>query len=126
MRTGFTTLSLGLLFALAMAAQNAVAQDANDDHRRSMGNLRPDSYTAGQAVHGSGRVPPQARSRNVVVPQPYYVPPTYHYYPRYPAYYSRPYGYHPHYGYGYLYPPPVAFPAERLYGPRAMRRFMGW
>ena len=129
MRSAITSFALGLLLGLVAVAQNAGAQDPRNDHRRSMGNLRPDSYTAGQAVHGSGRISPQQRTRTVVVPQPYYVNPSYHYYHGYPSYYPRYYGYYPQYGYGYrgyMYPPPVAIPAETLYGPQAVRRFMGW
>ena len=46
----------------------------------------------------------------------YRVPVPYPYYPGYPGYYPpyRPY-----------YPPPVYVPAEELYGPRAVQRFMG-
>ena len=133
MRPSVTALAVGLLLAIAILAQHAWAQAEPDNTRRSMGNLHPDSYTAGRAVHGSDRVQPRART-TVVVPQPYYHGHSYpHYYRPYRPYYPGGYGYYPYYVAprpyyypGYLYPPPVVIPAETLYGPRAMRRFMGW
>jgi len=51
------------------------------------------------------------------------------YYPYGPAYYDvySPYGiyYAPAYGYSEYYLPPVFAPAELLYGPRAVKRFLG-
>jgi hypothetical protein len=124
-------LTAGLLLAIALAAQQAWAQHRPDDYRRSMGNLRPDSYTAGRAVQGSDRFRPRGRT-TVVVPSPYYYGSPYPYYAPYPSYYPGGYGYYPYYvspysyyGPGYIYPPPVLIPPETLYGPRAVRRFMG-
>ena len=124
------------IFVVAAASHYARAQGTVDDSRRSMGNLRPDSYTAGQAVQGSGRFSSPGAPA-VVVPQPYYRSyPHPRYYQRYRPYYNPGvYGYYPDYsvpyyyggygyrGYGYL--PPVFLPAETLYGPQAIRRFMG-
>jgi hypothetical protein len=122
-------MAVAALVVLAIAAHYAWAQDVIDNTRRSMGNLRPDSYTAGRAVQGSNRVPSR-QTTTVVVPNPYYGGYGYPYYPRYRAYYPGGYGYpyyvapYPYYHGPYVLPP-VAIPAERLYGPRAMRRFMG-
>ena len=47
-------------------------------------------------------------------------------YPAYPDYYPAYPGYYPVYpGWYSPYPPPVYLPAEELYGPRAVQRFMG-
>lgn len=127
-------LAAALLAVVAVANVRALGDDASSDSRRSMGNLRLDSREAGQAIQG---VQPRGttRSRTVVVPRPVYPYGGYSpYYSGYPGYYSPGYGYYPYppsYGYprfyhrGYLYPPPVYLPAERLYGPQALRRFMG-
>ena len=115
MRASVMALTACLLMAIAVAAQQAGAQDL------------------GRAVHGSDRVE-LCRTTTIVIPQPYYyrVPYSYYYGP-YRPYYPGGYGYYPryvapysYYGPRYIYPPPVAIPAESLYGPRAVRRFMGW
>jgi hypothetical protein len=117
---------------LAALAQHAWAQDAVNDSRRSMGNLRPDAYTAGRAIQGSNRVLRRGTPTLVIPrPQPYYGY-AYPYYYGYDPYYPPVYGYrpyyrapYPYYSRGYVYPPLIAVPAETLYGPRAVRRFMG-
>jgi len=120
MRPSLLALAVGLLLGTAIVAQHAQAQNVPDNTRRSMGNLHPDSHALGRTV--------------VVVSHPYYhgYPHPYSYRP-YRPYHSGGYGYYPYYVAprpyyypGYLYPPPVAIPAGTLYGPRAVRRFMGW
>jgi hypothetical protein len=131
---------IALMAALAMS-QHAWAQTSSDDSRRSMGNLgpssdnrrtignlRPDSATGGAPAQGSSQ---SAGNPTVVIPSPYYYGyggPTY-----YHGYRPRYCGDYPYYGYGYrypyrryyAYPPPVYLPSQQLYGPGAMRRFMG-
>jgi len=85
-------------------SNRAARRSSTDNTRRSMGNLLPDSYTAGRATHGSNRSTRPANTV-IVVPQPYY--------PSYDPYYYRRYR-------------PLVVPAKTLYGPRAVRRFMGW
>jgi hypothetical protein len=141
---------VGLLATLA-AGQHALAQDTVDNTRRSMGNLRPGSPGAGHhapARHHAddtrrsmGNLRPgshaavgtaQGSNRTIlVVPQPYYGGYGYPYDPRYRPYYPGGYGYYPYYSapypyyYGpYVYPPVYVAP-DTLYGPRALRRFMG-
>ena len=114
------------LVVVAMAASDAIAQNLPTDYRRSMGNLRPDHRTAAPAVQGS---PPPVRTRRMptVVVQPYYTQPyVQQYYGGYtcPHYYGhrhyRPYRYRRPMYYG-----PVFVPAQALYGPQAVMRFMG-
>lgn len=138
-------ISLQTVFLLsAILPPLASAGESNDDHRRSMGNLRPDHRTARPAIQGSP--PPRQRTDH----DPTYVPPypgqhDYAYgFGQYPAYGHGPsykydrypsawdYGpYHPrrryrHPRYPYWgYPPPLYIPAEALYGPQAVMRFMG-
>jgi len=136
MKLHWPLLAFGVLAAGVLIAVEALAADPADDYRRSMGNLRPDSRTAAPAIQGSP--PPRSSgSAQRVVPAPSYGYPTYHpgYSPYYPGYSYPSYGYYPNYSRyyryprvyyrGYLYPPPVYLPAERLYGPQAVRRFMG-
>ena len=137
---------VGLVAALA-AGQHALAQDAVDNTRRSMGNLRPSSPGAGQHAPARGAVdntrrsmgnqrpsPPAARGRNrtiIVVPQPYYGGYGYPYYPDYRPYYRGGYGRYPYYPAPYPYYrgpyvyPPIYVPPETMYGAGALRRFMG-
>ena len=133
MRRGLTLFAMGLVVLVAALTERGWGQGTVDDTRRSMGNLRPDSYTAGRAVQGSNRFSPGG-TRTVVVPQPYYggYPHPYGYRPYYRSYRPGVYGYYPYYPTPYpyyyrpyVYPPPVFIPAETLYGPRAMRRFFG-
>jgi len=129
MRPSLLALAVGLLLATAIVAQHAQAQNEPDNTRRSMGNLHPDSYTAGRATHGSNR---STRPTNTVIvaPTPYYPRYNPYHHRRYQPYYSGGYGYYPYYPTPYYRPryvyPPVVVPAETLYGPRAVRRFMGW
>ena len=93
--------------------------------RRSTGNLRPSTPPP-----QTPKPPPAAGHR--YRHRPHYV----YYYPRYGGVYRDPY-YHDPYGYGYDYPYvypywrpryygwPVFLPAEMLYGPEAVKRFMG-
>ena len=138
---------VGLLAALA-AGQHALAQDTGDNLRRSMGNLRPSSPGGGHqapARHraddlrrsmgnlrpGSQAAGGTARGSNqtiLVVPQPYYG--GYAYPPLYRPYHPGGYGYYPYYSapYPYYRPyvyAPVYVAPDGLYGPRALRRFMG-
>lgn len=138
-----------LLLALSMSAaciaataslDLAAADERNNDHRRSMGNLRPDHRTAGPAIQGSP--PPQSRShrdrRSHHPVHPGHYPGNNYGYGYYDQYYPPAYGYDPYYarpypGYSYpayspyywRYPPPIHIPAETLYGPEAVKRFMG-
>ena len=92
--------------------------------RRSMGNLRPSTPPP-----QTPKPPPAAGQRHRH--RPNYV----YYYPRYGSVYRDPY-YHDPYGYDYpyVYPYrrpryyawPVFLPAETLYGPEAVKRFMGF
>jgi len=162
MRPSLLALAVGLLLATAIAAQHAQAQNEPDNTRRSMGNLHPDSYTAGRATHGSNRATRRSSTDNsrrsmgnlhpdsytagrathgsnratrptntvIVAPTPYYPRYNPYHHRRYQPYYSGGYGYYPYYPTPYYRPryvyPPVVVPAETLYGPRAVRRFMGW
>ena len=138
MRHVLIILAGAALVAGVLGGQRASAQQSSDDLRRSMGNLRPDHPTAAPAVQGSNRYR-YRRSQNrgpVVQPQVYN---RYQYPAYYPnsgwnnRYYAPNYGYNPYYGYPYpsryyrgpRYYPPVVIPAERLYGPQAVQRFMG-
>ena len=134
-----------IVFAAAVLAAGVVlgdtarAQDEPDDTRRSMGNLRPDHRTAAPAIQGSP--PPRVGIRrrpvpylpppNYVVPYPGYGPGYWYDEPYYPPgygydpYLPYPYPYPPPYYWGPRYIPPVFIPAERLFGPEAMKRFMG-
>ena len=118
MRGHVAALAIVGLLAIVAADRHALARDTADNLPRSMGNKRP--------------TPPATQGPNrtvIVVPQPYY------------GGYGHPYYHGPHYphGFGY-YPyyhapspyyrgpivyPPIFVPAETLYGPRALRRFMG-
>ncbi len=146
----WSTLLAAIVFSVAaLGAGWCWAQGTNNDLRRSMGNLRPSRPTpnlrrsmgnllpengsAGQAARA--RQARSARSSPVVVAPVYpggcydrgygYYPPGYgsyygpRYYPGYYSVYPRVY-----YGSPYYYLPPVAFPAEQLFGPRASLRFM--
>ena len=132
MRPLWTALAIALLAAGVTVGHSASAADPAN--RRSMGNLRFDDNTAGRAIQGS--TPYNGGNRAFFVPgatrgnypvRQYYAPSPYGY-GYYPSYNN---GYYPQYGYsrgyyrGYFYPPPIYLPAERLYGPQAMRRFMG-
>ena len=140
-------LTIVALVGMTVVGVNGVARaqvNGWENMRRSNGSLRPDSYTAGRAVQGSrnggtrGNHPGMARQQRHQGGhvdrhghggvhnqghfgqgqgygyQPYYNP-YYQPYYRYPTYYySRPY-----------YLPPAFIPAGQLFGPAAMRRFMG-
>jgi hypothetical protein len=129
MRFHSTALAAAALAVSALFSARALAADASDDAHRSMGNLRLDSRTAGQAIQGSPPLGSTTR-RTVVVPGVVYPYPGYSpYYSGY-GYYPPNYGYYPYYGpqyryypRGYVYPP-VFLPAERFYGPQAPRHFM--
>jgi len=130
-------LAVAAVFLALGATAPAQAQDRPEDFRRSMGNLRPDNPTAFPAIQGSNR--PHAIARpNAPAPQPSVNPGVgvYPVYPRYRVYYPPAYGYgygypapyygYPPYYYGYrYYYGPVFVPAETMYGPAAVRRFMG-
>ncbi len=126
-------LALGALSEAPAQQQNPV-----DETRFSLGNQPFDTYTGGRAIQGSNRPRPR-QVPTVTIPQPV-VPgpvfPTYPVYPRYQVVYPPAYGYgygYPAYGYPYppvyygprYYPGPVFVPAETLYGPAAVQRFMG-
>jgi len=141
MRFSAAILASAALFAVA-ASSNAPSNQSgtpDDDHRRSMGNLRPDDRTAGLAVQGSppprfdrDRGPADQRARHDRggdLPghrhrphhgQGYWHPP----YP--PDYGLDPYYHHPRpFYWGYPYWPLIHIPAESLYGPLALKRFLG-
>jgi len=137
MRKLLVVLAGAVLVAGILGAERASAQQTSNDLRRSMGNLRPDHPTAAPAIQGSYRHRYQRGQVQVpVVPGPAYN--AYRgpqYYPNYGqnyGYYAPNYGYNPYYGYSYpryyrgpMYYPPVYIPAERIYGPGAVQRFMG-
>ncbi len=110
-------------------------RDRPDPPRQSLGNLSPDDPTSVPAIQGSP--PPEGHRPPVVVlppiwgPEPFprrpwppfvedpYWPDHHHHHPwppHYPPPYWRPYPYY----YG-----PVVVPAEQLYGPLPVQRFMG-
>lgn len=139
MRLSRIALAAAVLTGCVLSSARLSAADSSDDFRRSAGNLRPESRTAGGAIQGS---PPPASSSSAqrYVPAPavvypyspyssgYYYPPGYGYPSPYYGYnyYRRPYGYRvPRYYGGYLYAPPVYLPSQRLFGPQAVKRFMG-
>ncbi len=121
----------------------ALAEEDSLAHRRSLGNLKPDSYTAGRAIQGSDRPQPGEATGGVptwVIPQPDPGRRVYPGHPRYRVYYPPVYGYPTYYGYPPPYPlyryypryseyhyyyGPVFVPAETLYGPQAVQRFIG-
>jgi hypothetical protein len=118
MRKHVATLAIVGLLAIVAADRYALAQDTDDNLRRSMGNKRPTA--------------PATQSPNrttLVVPQPHYGGYGHRYYRRYRPYYPHGYGYYPppypyYYRRPYVYPP-IYVPPETMYGPRALRRFMG-
>jgi tetratricopeptide (TPR) repeat protein len=139
----FLALSVSVAWIAATASLDfASAEERNNDHRRSMGNLRPDHRTAGPAVQGSP--PPESWRRQARM---HHRPAQPGHYPSYDSgygyghsghYYSPGYGYDPYYvdpyrrypypaypPYYWRYPPPLYIPAETLYGPEAVKRFMG-
>lgn len=105
------------------------------DYKRSNGNLRLDHPTAVPSIQGTTpyRQPtnsvPNTVTRYPVYQYPRYNSPyrqDYGYYPSYDGYYQQPSYYYPRRYYrGYRYPTPVFVPAETLYGPQAVKRFMG-
>ncbi len=109
----------------AIFGDGLLAQTRQDDSRRTVSSLRPPAKSPpARSGRSSGPVqtPTMKEWRPSVVPYPVY------------PYGTYPYGsYLPGYGYGYVYPyssypyylPPVYLPAERLYGPEAMKRFLG-
>jgi len=141
MRLFAAILASAALFAVA-ASSNAPSNQSgtpDDDHRRSMGNLRPDDRTAGLAVQGS---PPPGLDRErgpahrrASQDRPGDLPGHRHrahhghgyWYPPCPPHYGLdPYCHYPrrrHWGYPYL--PLIHIPAESLYGPQALKRFLG-
>lgn len=139
MRQLLTAFGAAMLAVGLAASQYAWAQQKKpQDSRRSMGNLRPESDENSRRSMGNLR--PESKTGDesggtsqVVVPSPHY----YRYrYPSYtpgyyPYYYRGGRGYYPYYAprypyhWGYRYYGPVFIPAERLYGPRAVMRFMG-
>jgi len=142
MRFFWTLLVLAAWIAATASLDFASAEEQNNDHRRSMGNLRPDHRTAGPAIQGSP--PPESSRRQGRMhhrpahpghypsydygyghgySDPYYRP-GYRYHPyRVDTFTSYPYPAHP--PYYWRYPPPIYLPAETLYGPEAVKRFMG-
>jgi len=138
MRLWLSTLLGATLLTLA-PADEARADKHPDDFRRSMGNLRFDSRTAAQAIEGSSRPDPGTHQghhyphRGWYHPHPGYAYPHdcwdtpygYGYDPYAPYGYPHPYPYYPPYYWVYPYPPPLYLPAETIYGPEAVKRFMG-
>ena len=129
MRLFLTLFASAALVAVTSANAASAGERGHDDHRRSMGNLRPDSYTAGRAVHGSNRSRP-TRVRTVVVPQPYYGGywDSGYYYDGHRDYLGRwPHHRHlyPRYHRGPIYYAPVVVPPGVLYGPQVSMRFFG-
>ena len=137
MRLSAALLASAALFAAA-ASSNVPSDKPNDDHRRSMGNLRPDDRTAGLAVQGSpppgfneDRGPADrgaSQDRGGDLPGVQHAP--YrgggYSHPPYPGDYGLdPYYHHPRRRYWrYPYLPLIHIPAEHLYGPQALKRFL--
>lgn len=141
MRPSLLALAVGLLLATAIAARHAQAQGEPDNSRRSMGNLHPDSYTAGRATHGSNAAAQRSavenarRSMGNLLPDSYTAGQATHGsnrstrptntvivvpQPYYPGYYYGGYPYYPD-GYGYYpyYPRPYYYPGY-VYPPPAV------
>jgi len=147
MRRSLGVFFLGILLLAGGWADLALGQQRPDDFRRSMGNLRPDSRTAAAAIQGSP--PPQSAPAPAL---PEITPEDGHGgHPGRPGHahgggWGRPdygygygYGYDPYAPYGYPahpyyppsywvypYPPPLYLPGEAIYGPEAVKRFMGF
>jgi len=153
MRFRVMALAVGLLLVTGIASRQAQAQAPPSNRGRSMGNLHPDSYTAGRAIRGSNRGPSitlenHGRSMGNLRPDSYTAGraiqgsnrairpkstrramPTPYYYRPYPG----GYGYYPYYAApapyyyypGYVYPP-VVLPPGMFYGPGVPRRLMVW
>jgi hypothetical protein len=107
MRLILGLIAAALLALAALSAQGAPADEANLNLRRSMGNRRPDDvigprHRRRHRHHGHGHR---------------------HYY--YPAYGYPYYAYPPPYPYRYPYYAPIYIPAETMYGPQALKRFLG-
>ncbi len=102
--------------------------EANFDLRRSMGNLRPDRSHDGPAPPGRGvdygRIEHDPVGPDYVREYPYYGD------LYWPPYYARPYDYPyyvypPRYRWRYPYCAPLYIPAQPMYGPEALMRFLG-
>ena len=142
MRLILALIVTALLALAALSAQGAAAEEADLGLRRSMGNLRPSqpdldlrrsmgnrrplSSVEGPAPHGNGAN--GVRLDDVIGPRH----PRKHRYHghRYRPHYYPPYGhpyyvYPPYYGYRYPYYAPIYIPAETMYGPQALKRFLG-
>ncbi|HUT88232.1 MAG TPA: tetratricopeptide repeat protein [Thermoguttaceae bacterium] len=138
MRLSAAILASAALFAAA-ASSNVPSDKPNDDHRRSMGNLRPNDRTAGLAVQGSpppgfnqDRGPADrgaSQDRGGDLPGAQHAPYRGDGY-RHPHhvgdYGLDPYYHTPRRRYWRLpYLPLIHIPAEHLYGPQALKRFLG-
>ncbi len=127
-----------VLVVAATWANQALAAEGNNDHRRSMGNLRPDHPTAtpsitgspptgwkggsGSADHGRPRVHRPYRHHSYH-DRWYYWPPGYVYDPYYPYLTPRPPYYWDPWRYPYYGPP--YYPVGPVWGAEGVRRFLG-
>jgi hypothetical protein len=127
MRLILGLIATALLALAALSAQGAPAHEANLNLRRSMGNLRP-SYADAQANHDLLRSMGNRRPDDVIGPRHRRKHRHHghghriHYYPAYGYPY---YAYPPPYPYRYPYYAPIYIPAQPLYGPQALKRFLG-
>lgn len=114
-------------FSTALAAAVLTAGGATGGH--AWAEQQPDAAAPPQAVQGDHQPDadrqqgsPQTHGHHPPYGHPYRDP-WYGYYFNDPYRYYWPYGWPYYRGYGYL--PPLYLPAEELYGPEAMKRFMG-
>lgn len=105
-----------MLLAVSLLAAAAAAQDSS---RRSRSERTSDPQPS--TSPGPTQTPPMRNWRGNVTPYPVFVPPPGVYYPGPYVPYPYPYSY----PYSPYYLPPLFLPAETLYGPEAVKRFMG-
>jgi tetratricopeptide (TPR) repeat protein len=153
MRLILALLATALLALAALSAKGAPAGEANLDLRRSMGNLRPDHANDEANLdlrRSMGNLRPDRPHDGYAVQAPqfprcgvdcariehdtfepdYAGKYPYHGDAYWPPYYPPPYDYPyyvypPRYRWRYPYFAPLYIPAEAMYGPQALRRFLG-
>ena len=128
MRLILALLATALLALAALSAKGAPADEANLDLRRSMGNLRPYRSNDRPAPPGRGvdcgRIEHGTFKSDCAGKYPYYGDAYWH------GCYRPPHDY-PYYVYPrrcrwrYPYFAPIYIPAETMYGPQALKRFLG-
>lgn len=120
----------GILASGTMFGVVASAQPRPDDSRRGPGGpggrpaIQPGAPAWREGYRGPVQTPTMDLWRPNVVPYPVYpyapLVPDPFWHPGYYPYYTYPYPY-----YGPVYLPPLFVPAETLYGPEVMKRFLG-